>query len=189
MRELSLHILDIAHNSIAAKAETLRIAIIEDIENDQLTIRIKDDGRGMDETTLKRVVDPFYTTRTTRKVGLGIPMFKAAAEQCGGEFEIKSALGVGTEIDAIFQHSHIDRVPLGNMTETIITIIMANIDMDLIYTHDINGHKFTLNTKDIKKTLGDLPINNMDVVIWLKSYINENLLELSKAQGIGAESQ
>lgn len=188
MRELSLHILDIAHNSIAAKAETLRIAIIEDLEKDTLTIRIKDDGRGMDEATIKRVVDPFYTTRTTRKVGLGIPMFKAAAEQCGGSFEIKSQLGVGTEIDAIFQHSHIDRVPLGNMTETIITIIMANIDMDLIYTHDINGRKFTLNTKDIKKTLGDLPINNMDVVIWLKGYIHENLIELSNDQGLGVES-
>lgn len=187
MRELSLHILDIAHNSIAAQAETLRIAIIEDLESDQLTIRIKDDGKGMDEVTLKRVVDPFYTTRTTRKVGLGIPMFKAAAEQCGGSFEIKSQLGVGTEIDATFKHSHIDRVPLGNMTETIITIIMANTDMDLIYTHDINGSKFTLNTRDIKKTLGDLPINNMDVIMWLKGYIHENLVELSNGQGLGVE--
>ncbi len=188
MRELSLHILDIAHNSIAAKAETLRIAIIEDNANDLLIIRIKDDGKGMDETTLKRVVDPFYTTRTTRKVGLGIPMFKVAAEQCGGTFEIKSQLGVGTEIDAEFQHGHIDRVPLGNMTETIITIIMANIDMDLIYTHDINGRKFTLNTKDIKKTLGDLPINNMDVLMWLKSYIHENLIEIALEHVNGVES-
>lgn len=184
MRELSLHILDIAQNSISAQAETLRIAIIEDYNKDLLTIRIKDDGKGMDETTLKKVIDPFYTSRTTRKVGLGIPMFKAAAEQCGGSFEIKSELGVGTEIDAVFQHSHIDRVPLGNMTETIITIIMANTEMDLIYTHDINGHKFTLNTRDIKKTLVDLPINNMDVLMWLKSYIHENLVEIA-AQGNG----
>jgi hypothetical protein len=189
MRELSLHILDIAHNSIAAKAETLRIAIIEDFKKDLLTIRIKDDGKGMDEATLKRVVDPFYTTRTTRKVGLGIPMFKAAAEQCGGEFEIKSQLGVGTEIDATFKHSHIDRVPLGNMTETIITIIMANTEMDLIYTHDINGRKFTLSTRDIKKTLGELPINNMDVVIWLKGYIHENLVELAHGQGLEVGSR
>ncbi len=178
MRELSLHILDIAHNSIAAKAETLRIAIIEDFEKDQLTIHIKDDGKGMDAAALKKVVDPFYTTRTTRKVGLGIPMFKAAAEQCNGHFEIKSHLGVGTEINATFQHGHIDRVPLGNMTETIIAIVMANIHMDLIYTHDIDGRKFTLNTRDIKKTLGDLPINHMDVVAWLKGYIHENLMDL-----------
>ncbi len=178
MRELSLHILDIAQNSIVAQAREIRIAIIEDLVDDKLIIRIKDDGRGMDAEMLERVVDPFYTTRTTRKVGLGIPMFKANAESCNGTFEIRSKLGVGTELDAEFQHSHIDRVPLGNMSETIITIIQANIDIDLIYTHSFNGHKFTLNTKDIKKTLVDLPINNTDVLIWLRSYINEALEEI-----------
>ena len=115
MRELSLHILDIAQNSIKAEAECLRIAVIEDLINDKLTIKIKDDGTGMDADTVKKVVDPFYTTRTTRKVGLGIPLFKLSAEQCGGYFEIKSQLGIGTEITAVFKHSHIDRVPLGNM--------------------------------------------------------------------------
>lgn len=178
MRELSLHILDIAQNSIVAKAREIRIAIIEDLVDDKLIIRIKDDGSGMDSDTVDRVVDPFYTTRTTRKVGLGIPMFKANAESCNGAFKIKSKLGVGTELDAEFQHSHIDRVPLGNMSETIITIIQANIDIDLIYTHSYNGRKFTLNTKDIKKTLVDLPINNMDVLIWLRGYINEALEEI-----------
>lgn len=180
MRELSLHILDIAQNSIVAEAEEIRIAIIEDYKSDKLIIRIKDDGKGMDENMLMQVQDPFYTTRTTRKIGLGIPMFKSAAENCGGKFEIKSQLGVGTEIDAEFQHSHIDRVPLGNMAETIITIIAANINIDLIYTHCIDCKKFTLNTKDIKKTLGELPINNMDVLIWLKSYIEESLQEIAK---------
>ncbi len=178
MRELSLHILDIAQNSVVAEAREIRIAIIENLVEDKLTIRIKDDGRGMDALTLERVVDPFYTTRTTRKVGLGIPMFKATAEGCNGSFEIRSELGVGTEIDAEFQHSHIDRVPLGNMSETIITIIQANTDIDLIYTHCYNDKKFTLNTKDIKKTLVDLPINNMDVLLWLRGYINEALQEI-----------
>ena len=178
MRELSLHILDIAQNSVVAEAREIRIAIIEDIADDKLIIRIKDDGRGMDQETLEKVVDPFYTTRTTRKVGLGIPMFKSSAESCDGTFEIRSSLGVGTEIDAEFRHSHIDRVPLGNMSETIITIIQANIDIDLIYTHCYNDKKFTLNTKDIKKTLVDLPINNMDVLLWLRSYINEALEEI-----------
>jgi signal transduction histidine kinase len=179
MRELSLHILDIAQNSIVAEASEIRIAIIEDLVKDKLIIRIKDDGRGMDEGTLEKVVDPFYTTRTTRKIGLGIPMFKANAEGCNGNFMIKSELGVGTEIDAEFQHSHIDRVPLGNMAETIITIIQANIKIDLIYTHSYNDKKFTLKTRDIKKTLGDLPIDNMDVLLWLRGYINEALEEIS----------
>ncbi len=179
MRELSLHILDIAQNSIVANAEVLRIAIIEDLVGDRLIIRIKDDGKGMDEETLKRVTDPFYTTRTTRRVGLGIPMFKASAEQCNGTFMIQSQLGVGTEIDAEFQHSHIDRVPLGNMTDTIVTIVMASPKMDLIYTHCVNEKKFSLNTKEIRKTLGDeIPITSIEVIKWLKAYVAEELERL-----------
>ena len=110
MRELSLHILDIAQNSIKAEAECLRIAVIEDLMEDKLTIKIKDDGVGMDSETVRKVIDPFYTTRTTRKVGLGIPLFKLSAEQCDGLFEINSQLGKGTEITAVFKYSHIDRV-------------------------------------------------------------------------------
>lgn len=179
MRELSLHILDIAQNSIVAGAETLRIAIIEDLVKDRLIIRIKDDGKGMDEETVTRVVDPFYTTRTTRRVGLGIPMFKASAESCHGCFEIKSQLGVGTEMDAEFQHSHIDRVPLGNMTDTIVTIIMGGPKMDLIYTHCVNEKRFCLNTKEIRKTLGDeIPITNLDVIKWLREYVGAELENL-----------
>ncbi|BEP28475.1 ATP-binding protein [Helicovermis profundi] len=178
MRELSLHILDIAQNSISAHAESLRIAIIEDLKCDKLLIKIKDDGDGMDSEILKKVVDPFYTTRTTRKVGLGIPMYKAKAENCNGSFSIKSEVGIGTEVDAEFEHSHIDRVPLGNMADTIITIILSNPNMELIYTHMVNEKKFTLNTKEIKKILGDVPISNLEVISWLKEYLKEGLQEL-----------
>ena len=178
MRELSLHILDIAQNSIVAEADEIRIAIIENFVEDRLAICIKDDGKGMDEETLSKVVDPFYTTRTTRKVGLGIPMFKAAAEQCEGAFTITSQLGVGTKIVAEFKHSHIDRMPLGNMSDTLITIINSNDKIDMVYTHQIGSDKFTLNTREIKKTLGELPINNLDVLIWLRDYIKDNLKEL-----------
>lgn len=178
MRELSLHILDIAQNSIKAQADNLRIVVIEDIPNDTLTIKIKDDGHGMDQETLEKVVDPFYTTRTTRKVGLGIPMFKASAEACDGQFFIHSALGNGTEITGIFKYSHIDRVPLGNMPETIVTIINACESMNLIYTHTINQQTFTLNTKEIKKMLDGVPITNIDVISWLKGYIKESLEEI-----------
>lgn len=180
MRELSLHILDIAQNSIKADAECLRIVVIEDIEADKLTIKIKDDGTGMDSETVKKVIDPFYTTRTTRKVGLGIPLFKTSAEACDGFFEIKSQLGVGTEITAVFRHSHIDRVPLGNMPETIVTIINACDKMDLVYTHTYNQQSFTLNTKEIKKLLDGVSINNIDVITWLREYITEGLNEIVK---------
>lgn len=175
MRELSLHILDIAQNSIVAEAEEIRIAIAENFDEDRLTICIKDDGKGMDQATLEKVVDPFYTTRTTRKVGLGIPMFKAAAEMCEGRFSMTSKPGVGTDLLAEFKHSHIDRMPLGNMSDTLITIINSNDKIDLIYTHCVGKEKFTLSTKGIKKTLGDLPITNLDVLMWLRDYIKENL--------------
>lgn len=179
MRELSLHILDIAQNAIKAEAEILRIVIIEDTDRDYLCIKIKDDGRGMDEETLQKVVDPFFTTRTTRKVGLGIPMFKTAAEQCEGSFEIKSHLGMGTEIMACFKYSHIDRVPLGDMPETIVAIVNVCDQMDLIYTHEVNGKTFTFNTKEIKKLLDGIAITNIDVITWLKSYLVEGLGEIN----------
>ena len=130
---------------------------------------------------LFRSVDPFYTTRTTRKVGLGIPLFKTSAEGCDGFFEIKSQMGVGTEITAVFKHSHIDRVPLGNMPETIVTIINACDKMDLVYTHTYNQHSFTLNTKEIKKLLDGVSINNLDVISWLREYITEGLNEIVKS--------
>ncbi len=183
MRELSLHILDIAQNSIVAKADEIRIAIVEDYREDHLAICIKDDGVGMDQETVRKVIDPFYTTRTTRKVGLGIPMFKQAAEQCEGSFSITSSPGVGTDIVAKFQLSHIDRMPLGNMSDTLITIINSNANVDLLYTHQIDDEKFTLCTRDIKKTLGELPITNLDVLIWLREYIKENLEEMHKKVG------
>lgn len=179
MRELSLHILDIAQNSISAGAETLRIAIIEDLIHDKLSILIKDDGSGMDQETMQKCMDPFYTSRTTRKVGLGIPMFKVSAETCDGTFSMKSQLGVGTEIEATYRHSHIDRVPLGNMADTMVAIILSNPDLDVIYTHSFNDKKFTLSTREIQKILGDVPINNMDVITWLKEYVAEGLDDIS----------
>lgn len=181
MRELSLHILDIAQNSISANAEKLRIAIIENLEDDKMIIKLKDDGDGMEKDELDKVVDPFFTSRTTRKVGLGIPMFKAAAEQCNGSFMISSQLGIGTEVEAEFQHSNIDRVPLGNMSDTIVAIILSNPNMQLIYTHSVNDVKFTLNTKEIVKILGEVPISNIDVINWLREYLREGLKEINIA--------
>ena len=146
MKELSLHILDISQNSITAGAKLIELEIIENFNSDELTIKIKDNGKGMDEETVKKVSDPFFTTRTTRKVGLGISMFKANAELCSGWLEIKSELGVGTEISCLFKHSHIDRAPLGNMADTIMTMAMGLGNADLLYKHVYKSEEFIFDT-------------------------------------------
>ena len=121
MTEISLNILDVAQNSISAGAKLIEISVVADIKSDTLTVVIKDNGCGMDEEKLKKVIDPFFTTRTTRKVGLGIPFYKLAAENTGGTFNITSQLGLGTTVTAVFGLSHIDRMPLGDINFTIHT--------------------------------------------------------------------
>jgi hypothetical protein len=178
MKELSMHILDIAQNSIAAKASFIEIEVIEDLKKDKLTITIKDNGKGMNKELLKKVTDPFFTSRTTRKVGLGIPMFKAAAEACDGSFRVSSSPGVGTCVEAVFKHSHIDRAPLGNMVDTIVTLLISDPKIDFIYRHYKNGQKYTLNTIEIKNVLREVPINNMEVIEWIKNNIKQGLEDL-----------
>lgn len=180
MKELSLHILDIIQNSITAKSSFIKIKIIEDLVNDTYCIEIEDDGIGMDEELLKKVLDPFVTTRTTRKVGLGLPLFKASAIQCDGSFEIRSQLGTGTFVRAMFRHSHIDRPPLGNMADTIITCIMANSSIDYFYEHYFKNNKFIFNTREVKEKIEELPITDLSVINWLKEYIKESLCVLVK---------
>jgi len=175
MKELSLHILDIVQNSVAANANRIEIIIKEDKEGDLLEISIKDNGMGMDEEEVIKVVDPFYTTRSTRKVGLGIPLFKSNAEACNGRFFIRSEIGKGTEVFASFQHSHIDRVPLGDLVGTIISILAVNPQLHLILKYQLNGHIFTFNTEEIKEVLEDVPINTPLVLDWVRFYLTENI--------------
>ena len=179
MRELSLHILDVAQNSISAEATVIELEINENIKKDLLTIKISDNGKGMDEDTASKVVDPFYTSRTTRKVGLGIPMFKSNAEMCDGTFELRSTLGVGTEVFVSFKYSHIDRVPLGNMPETIMALVMSDLRTDIYYKHIFNNKEFVFSTREIKKVLGhDVPLSEVEVLLWIKEYVEEGLKEL-----------
>ena len=131
MREIALHLLDLAENSVSAGAKNITIAICEDQRADKLTTSIADDGRGMDAETVKKVIDPFYTSRTTRKVGLGIPLFKGAAEDCNGTLTIASTPGLGTTVTATFQHSHIDRMPLGNLPETFLGLTVGSVQHDM----------------------------------------------------------
>jgi len=149
MEDLSLHILDIVENCINAKATRVRVAIVEDIANDLLTIEIEDNGVGMNEETLKRATDPFFTTRTTRRVGLGFSLLKQATQESNGSFEIESKVGKGTRITATFQHSHIDRKPLGDIESTITTLITGYPDINFIFEYRSDDTNFVLDTSKI----------------------------------------
>lgn len=178
MKELSLHILDIAKNSVKAKASVIEIIISEDEETNLLTIEIKDNGCGMSKEFLEKVRDPFSTTRTTRKVGMGIPLFEAAAVQCGGYVDITSEEGVGTEFKVVFEYNHIDRAPLGDMPGTMQVLISGSPEIDFIYRHEKNGKVFNMDTRELRQVLGEVPLDTPDVLAWIDGFIQEGLLEL-----------
>lgn len=179
MEEISLHILDIVNNSIKAKSTLIEISISIDVLLDNMIVIIKDNGIGMSTTTLEQVIDPFYTTRTTRKVGLGIPFFKLSAESTGGNFLIKSWENEGTYIEASYVLSHIDRLPLGDISSTIQTLITFNESIDFLYSYSIANNNFTLNTRELKETLGGISFNNLEVYNFIKSYLQENHDEIN----------
>lgn len=178
MKDLSLHILDITENSINAGAKYIRISINEDTAEDRLTIEIEDDGKGIKEEVYEKVTDPFYTTRTTRKVGLGIPLLKQASLSTGGDFKIISRNGDGTKVIATFIYSNIDRKPLGNIGETLTTLFLMAPDVEFNYTHIKDGNTFSLNTKEIKEDLGIDILTDIKVLKDLKVLINNKLKEL-----------
>ena len=149
MEDLSLHILDVAENSISSLAKRIEIRIDEDPENDVLTIEIKDDGRGMDEQMLRKALDPFFTTRTTRRVGLGLPMLAQAARETEGKIELDSRPGRGTTVKATFSYSHPDRKPMGDILETIRTLAMGHPEIDFLYEHKKNGSLYRFDTREI----------------------------------------
>ena len=177
MNELSLHILDICENSVKANATLITLDIHEDTRRNLFSITISDNGSGMDEKTLATVSDPFYTTRTTRKVGLGISLFKLAAELCGGSQTITSEVGVGTVVQTIFVHDHIDRAPLGDISDTIIATLTRG-DIDLIYNHQYNDKKFQFSSIEVKEVLDGIPINDPSIIFWIKNNIKEGLVDL-----------
>ena len=171
MTELSLHILDIAQNSIKAKATLIEITVDENVSANTLTIVIKDNGCGMDKEFLRDVVNPFRTTRTTRKVGLGLSLFKSACELTGGKFEIESEPGCGTTVTAVFVYDSIDRQPLGDMASTMSTIIGGK--------HVFNGNFFEFSTAEIRKVLGsDIALSELDVLKWIEDFISEETKNL-----------
>lgn len=175
MRDLSLHILDIAENSIAAQARRIEIRLEENPDLDLLILEISDDGKGMDQEMRARALDPFMTTRTTRKVGLGLPLLAAAAEAANGSLSLESEEGKGTRVRATFQLSHIDLKPLGDIAQTIVTLIMGNPGVEILYSHKLQKAEYTLDTREIKAQLDGIPIHSPEVIKFLRTNINEGL--------------
>ncbi|KPJ72571.1 hypothetical protein AMJ52_05860 [candidate division TA06 bacterium DG_78] len=180
MRDLSLHILDIVENSIAAGAKKVEITIEEDTNKNLLVVKIKDNGKGMDKKTLTKALDPFFSTKKIRRIGLGLSMLARATKEAEGSFDIKSKKGRGTRVTAKFVYDHIDRKPIGNMAETIIVLVASNgLKADFIYKHSKNGKSFLFDTRYLKRKLNGVLINQPEVLELLKKRI---LRELKRIQ-------
>lgn len=186
MRELSLNVMDVAQNSITAKASLITLEVEESVPADRLSITLTDNGCGMTPEQVEHVIDPFYTTRTTRSVGLGVPLFKMEAEMTGGSFRIDSEKGKGTSLTAVFKPSSVDMIPLGDINGTVLLLVTGNPDLDFIFTRAYeNGagekREFSLQTRELREILGnDVPLNAPDVVLWIKDYLAEQTEELLK---------
>ena len=181
MRELSLHILDLLQNALEAGATEVDLCVVEDIQADLLSIRVRDNGQGMDPRVLRQALDPFFTSRTTRHVGLGLPLLAAAARRCDGELSIESGPGGGTEVRATFRHSHLDRAPLGNMSRTLLAFLLHGDGTrpDLRYQHRLDDRTFHLDTQAIRSELGQIPLSYPEVRTWLNSYIAQGEAQLA----------
>lgn len=183
MREISLHILDIAENGITAGADVIRILVDEQRARDQLEIAVVDNGKGIPEEMIDKVIDPFVTSRTTRRVGLGLSLLKAAAERCDGTFELTSKPGAGAKVTATFRYSHIDRAPLGNMAESMGVLVIGNPDIDFVYTHQIDAETFELNTQEIRRNSEALSRNGPKMFQHVMRTIREAVDNMEKGAG------
>jgi len=178
MLTLANHILDIAENSIRAGAKLIEISIEEDSQDDLLTIEIKDNGKGMNQDVIKKVLDPFYTTKTVRRVGLGLPLLKDAAERADGTFQIKSQENSGTIVKTTFGLHHLGRQPLGAIINIIIILIISNSEVDFFYKHRHNDRQFEVDTREIRKEIEDIPLNNPEIIKYIRGVIEEGLHDI-----------
>ncbi len=181
MLELSMHILDIAQNSLAAGSTWVEIRIQEDLPADLLVIEVRDNGRGIAEAMLPRVTDPFVTSRTTREVGLGLPLLKEAAERCAGCLQVRSEEGRGTTVVARFRLDHFDRAPLGDMGETMGILIAANPNVDFLYEHRVNEQVYVMETREMRQVLGPVGLDDPSVVDFVRQDIQMGLKKIGAA--------
>ncbi len=181
MKDLSMHIMDIAQNSISAEADLIEISITENTVTDCYRIEISDNGKGMTADFLAKVTDPYVTSRTTRKVGLGLPLLKQNAERSGGSMKILSQPGKGTAVTADFGLKNIDRPPLGDIAGTIVLLAAANLKIRFIYRHITEKGEYRFDTKEANEMLEEMPISEPGVIRFLKEMIKENLQEIDIA--------
>lgn len=179
MFELALYILDISQNSVAAAAKHIDISVIADSARDMLTVTIKDDGKGMDAEFLARVTDPFTTSRTTRKVGMGLPLFKMEAEKTGGSFSIESAPGKGTTVKAEFGLSSVDRLPLGDLASCM-SVLLAGTGYDVRLRFAVDDRTYAFDTEQVKRELDASELNEPIIVNYLEAMIGENIQNVKK---------
>jgi hypothetical protein len=175
MEEICSHILDITANALTAGASHITVSIEEDRKNDMLFLSFKDDGKGMDQETVKKVTDPFYSTKKGKRVGLGIPLLKGTAETCGGTFLLTSRPGEGVDIKASLQLDHPDLPPLGNLKDTILVLMAGNPEVDFSFSYKTDESTFSLYTRDIRAIVGDMPLNHPEIVKFLTEYLDEKL--------------
>lgn len=190
MAELCYHIIDLVQNSVAARAQNIIVHLEESLSKDMIMIEVKDDGKGMDAETMANVQNPFYTTKGFKKVGLGIPLFKDTSLMCDGQFYIDSTPGLGTTLRATFKRSHIDTPPLGDVRDTLLTLLIGTcggceikpgepyaVNLAFIYTTDIGS--FRISLAEIRAEIGELPLTHPDVLAFLRGYITENIDQLN----------
>jgi anti-sigma regulatory factor (Ser/Thr protein kinase) len=178
VRELALHLLDIAENSVAANATNINISVIENTSSDLLRMVVIDDGKGMDAATVTRVTDPFVTSRTTRKVGLGLPFLKQAAEMCNGSLEIQSEVGKGTQVSVEFQRSHIDRMPLGDLASTFLSLFISSPEIHWMFIAGLDDRSFEFDSAPVMEELDGISLTEPTILTYLRDLFENGIHEL-----------
>jgi anti-sigma regulatory factor (Ser/Thr protein kinase) len=173
VRELSLHVLDVLENAVEAGASRIELEIDENLKTDTMVIEVRDNGPGMSEEAIDEVLNPFYTTRKTRHVGLGLPLFSEAARRCDGDLTLESEVGKGTRVTATFRYSHIDRAPLGDMASVLMAVLLSERPLDLGYTHRMNQDEFRFDSAEIREQLEEIPLNHPKIREWLYRFLCE----------------
>lgn len=182
MEELALHILDLMENALEAQASIIFIYICEDTYKQYLAVTIRDNGRGMTREEVKGVFEPFYTTRKERPIGLGLALWRQAAESCGGRVWIESSPGKGTLVGAKFQLDHVDLAPMGDLAGTLAVFLGTSPQMDVVFNYTVNGRKWEFDTRKIRRILGQVPLGHPPVICWMRDYCRENLARLRRSE-------
>ena len=178
MRELADNIMDIAQNSISAGASLTEVHVTVSHQEDRITFVFRDNGCGMSEEMVQTVMEPFTTSRKTRKVGLGLPLLKQTAEMTGGAMDIQSTVGVGTVVTATFGLGHIDRPPMGDVAGAWFSLVVMNPEKDFLFTYDYDGNVFTFDTREVREAVAPIPLNQMEISAWIKDCISTEIKEL-----------